>query len=87
MRAKRGERKDNWSLIKAADEFARSADDSNILDEMPESVASSKGINKIAKDPLARKWTSGKQALPDASRKGLTPRQRAGEAIPKAKPY
>jgi bifunctional non-homologous end joining protein LigD len=84
MRAKRKERKDNWLLIKAADEFARSADDPDILDEMPESVVSGKGIDNIAKDPLTRKWINGKEAT--ISSKVLTPRQRARESLSQNQP-
>ena len=78
MAPKPGERGDNWLLIKAHDEFAREADDPDILTEAPLSVLSGEPVEAIAKDKASRSWTSGKPAAaPVASTVGLSPRARA----------
>ena len=84
MAAKKGQRGDNWLLIKADDSFARDADAPNILEEAPLSVLGGKPIEAIAKDGSSRKWTSGKPAAPAviAAVGGLTPRQRARASLP-----
>jgi bifunctional non-homologous end joining protein LigD len=83
MKARGGQRGDNWLLIKAEDSYARSADAPDILAEAPLSVLSSKPIEAIAKDQSSRKWTSGKPAAPAvAPAAGLTPRQRARAPMP-----
>jgi bifunctional non-homologous end joining protein LigD len=74
MRPKRGERADNWLLIKAADDAARGKNEPDILAENQDSVLSGKPIEKIADDPSARKWTRGE---PAKSSDTFTPRQRA----------
>lgn len=82
IRGKRRQQRDNWLLIKAGDEFARSADGPGILDEAPQSVLSGKEIETIAKDPLSRQWTSSPDAKQPASTSSrLTPRQRAREPL------
>src|SRR3954451_23555085 len=48
MRGRPGEKKENWLLIKAHDEFERSAKDPDILEEMPQSVVSGRTIPEIA---------------------------------------
>ncbi|HEV7433666.1 MAG TPA: DNA polymerase ligase N-terminal domain-containing protein, partial [Pseudorhizobium sp.] len=40
--ADRGEKRENWLLIKGEDEFARAEGDADILEEMPQSVKSGK---------------------------------------------
>lgn len=60
MRPKRGQRGDNWLLIKSDDEHARDASDPDVLDSMPKSVLTGNGVDEIAKDPPARQWTSGR---------------------------
>ncbi|MEJ0094431.1 MAG: DNA ligase D [Methylocella sp.] len=83
MAQRKGERGDNWLLIKATDDFAREAKDPDILEEMPLSVLSGKPVEAIAKDSLSRTWTSGKSAAPPAaSAEELTPRQRARAPLP-----
>jgi len=82
MRGKPGDG-DNWLLIKGSGASARGADEPDILEEMPLSVASGKPVETIADDPEVRTWTSGKEA---ADHKpilgGVSPRQRARAPLP-----
>jgi bifunctional non-homologous end joining protein LigD len=48
MRARQGDRRDNWLLIKGKDEEARGARDSDILEEKSRSVVSGRSIEEIA---------------------------------------
>ena len=48
MGARRGEKRENWLLIKGGDEAARTADDPDILDEAPASVISGRTVEDIA---------------------------------------
>jgi bifunctional non-homologous end joining protein LigD len=48
MRARAGDRHDNWLLIKGKDEYARSGRDGDILEEEPLSVVSGRSIEEIA---------------------------------------
>src|SRR5215204_6588836 len=48
MRGRPGDKKENWLLIKAHDEFERSPKDPDILEEMPQSVVSGRTIPEIA---------------------------------------
>jgi bifunctional non-homologous end joining protein LigD len=49
MQRRRGEKRDNWLLIKAEDEAARGPRDPDILEEKPKSVVSGRTIETIAK--------------------------------------
>ena len=48
MQRRRGEKRDNWLLIKAEDEAARGPNDPDILEEKPKSVVSGRTMEKIA---------------------------------------
>jgi bifunctional non-homologous end joining protein LigD len=48
MRGRPNEKKENWLLIKAHDQWERSAKDSDILEEMPLSAVSGRSIEEIA---------------------------------------
>ena len=48
MGAKRGEKRENWLLIKGSDEAARSEADPDILEEAPASVISGRTVEDIA---------------------------------------
>jgi len=48
MRGRPNDKKENWLLIKAHDEFERSENDPDILEEMPLSVVSGRSIPEIA---------------------------------------
>ncbi len=60
MRPRRGEKADNWLLIKANDAEARTAKDPDILEEEPNSVMTGHSLEEIAGDAHSRRWTSGK---------------------------
>jgi len=70
MGAKRGEKRENWLLIKGGDEAARSGADPDILEEAPESVISGRTVEDIAagrpapKKPAAAKKRTGKSRDP-----------------------
>src|SRR5271168_4689492 len=56
MRAKPREKRENWLLIKGDDEYARSAEDPDILEERPESVKTGRSIDEVAGE--APGWSS-----------------------------
>ncbi len=56
MRAKPREKRENWLLIKGDDEYARSAQDPDILEERPESVKTGRLIDDVAGEPPG--WSS-----------------------------
>ena len=61
MRGRPNEKKENWLLIKAHDEWARSAKDPDILEEMPLSVVSGRSIEEIAEGKgKKRVWHSNR---------------------------
>ena len=75
MAARRGEKHENWLLIKARDEAARDPEDPDILEEAPLSVKTGRGVEDIAeKGPSAGgveatkriDWRAELSALPDA---------------------
>jgi bifunctional non-homologous end joining protein LigD len=69
MRARAGERHENWLLIKGKDEEARGPGDHDILAEKPRSVTTGRSIEEIAagKGGKARVWHSNRSdnAKPD----------------------
>jgi bifunctional non-homologous end joining protein LigD len=56
MRAKPREKRENWLLIKGDDEYARSTEDPDILEERPESVKTGRSIDDLAGE--APGWSS-----------------------------
>jgi len=60
MHRRRGEKRDNWLLIKADDEAARGPRDKDILEQKPRSVASGRSIDEIAKGAAEKR--AGKRA-------------------------
>lgn len=59
MHRRPGEKRDNWLLIKQHDEAERSANDEDILEEEPLSVATGRTMDEIAKGPK-REWRSNR---------------------------
>ena len=55
MGARRGEKRENWLLIKGSDEAARSEADPDILEEAPASVISGRTVEDIAAGKPAKK--------------------------------
>ena len=64
MRRRRGEKRNNWLLIKAKDDEARAAGDPAIVDEQPQSVLSDKRVEEIGED--APVWQSSRGAAESA---------------------
>ncbi|HEX2148500.1 MAG TPA: DNA ligase D [Pseudorhizobium sp.] len=62
--ADRGEKRENWLLIKGEDEFARGEGDIDILEEMPQSVKSGRVIEELQgkKPPKTKKKAPAKAA-------------------------
>lgn len=61
LRPRRGEKRDNWLLIKVDDDFAR--DDEDILETAPDSVKSGRSVAEIGEDGAAEVWsTKGRKA-------------------------
>lgn len=69
MAKKPREKHDNWLLIKSDDEFARSPQDDDILDEMPQSVKTGRTIDDVANGQPARR--SEKIAAPTAKSRSV----------------
>ena len=47
MHGKPGEKRENWLLIKGDDEFARPADEADILEERPKSINTGRTIDEL----------------------------------------
>jgi bifunctional non-homologous end joining protein LigD len=56
MHGKLGEKRENWLLIKGDDDFARSPDEADILDERPESINSGRTVDQLEGE--APGWSS-----------------------------
>ncbi len=82
MRKRPGERQEGWLLMKADDEFARSAGDPDILEEKPRSVVSRRTLEAIAK-AKDKVWQSNREPSEKKAAKAA-PRKAAARA-PKAK--
>ena len=67
MHRKRGEKRDNWLLIKAHDAAAREAGDKDILEQKSRSVVSGRSLDEIAKG--AAKKSSKKTATKTSGRR------------------
>jgi bifunctional non-homologous end joining protein LigD len=61
MHGKPGEKRENWLLIKGDDEFARSADEPDILEERPESISTGRTIDQLEGE--APGWSSKTGAI------------------------
>ena len=88
MAGRRGEKADNWLLIKAEDEAARPEDAPDILEESPDSVTSGRTMDAIAKGeagvdedpPAAPESAKAKPAKAPAARR------RRAEPVPRPGP-
>ena len=60
MRRRRGEKRDNWLLIKSEDDAARARSDPDILEEKPKSVVSKRTMEQIAKAEGGAVWQSNR---------------------------
>ncbi len=79
MKRREGEKKDGWLLIKSRDAAARGADDEEITDERPLSVATGRDLDEIANDE-DRVWDSASGERADHRPEGPAP-----EAVPGVK--
>jgi bifunctional non-homologous end joining protein LigD len=77
MHRRRGEKRDNWLLIKQHDEAERSAKDRDILEAEPLSVTTGRSMDEIAKGPK-REWHSNRTRSAKAKK---PPRTRARAAV------
>jgi bifunctional non-homologous end joining protein LigD len=68
MNRKRGEKRNNWLLIKAHDATARGPRDKDILEQKPRSVVSGRSMDEIAKGAARKKKTSARRARAAATR-------------------
>jgi bifunctional non-homologous end joining protein LigD len=75
MHKRPGERQEPWLLIKGEDEFARGKSDPDILEEMPDSVASRRSMEQIA-EGRSRVWHSNKPASEQSARR-VAPKQKS----------
>ncbi|AZO79842.1 MULTISPECIES: DNA ligase D [unclassified Bosea (in: a-proteobacteria)] len=56
LKPRRGEKRDNWLLIKVDDDFAR--DDEDILETAPDSVKSGRSVEEVGEDPGGDVWST-----------------------------
>ncbi|HEV7336481.1 MAG TPA: DNA ligase D [Bosea sp. (in: a-proteobacteria)] len=56
LKPRRGEKRDNWLLIKVDDDFAR--DDEDILESAPDSVKSGRSVAEVGEDPAGDVWST-----------------------------
>ena len=64
MRSRPGERNEQWLLIKSDDAWARAAEEADLLEEAPLSVATGRSMDEIAQGKLVgpNVWTSNRPA-------------------------
>jgi len=77
MHRRRGEKRDNWLLIKQHDDAERAAKDQDILDAEPLSVATGRSMDEIAKGPK-KVWHSNR---PQSAKAKKPARTRARAAV------
>src|SRR6202046_3218252 len=85
MHGKPGEKRENWLLIKGDDEFARSPDEADILEERPESINSGRTIDELEGEAPGWSSKTGKIEKPDgagAAAKPSTPTIEGGSEAP-----
>jgi len=83
MHRRPGEKRNNWLLIKAHDDYERTPKDPDILEEMPDSVISGRSIDEIAAGKgKKRVWHSNKSVADNvkagATSGGVRPVKRGG---------
>ncbi|SHF56064.1 bifunctional non-homologous end joining protein LigD [Kaistia soli DSM 19436] len=67
MHGKPGEKRENWLLIKGDDEFARTDDAPDILEEAPDSAKTGRSISEVAGEPPGWSSKTGKIEEPDSA--------------------
>jgi bifunctional non-homologous end joining protein LigD len=84
MHGRPGEKKENWLLIKAHDEFERSEKDPDILEEMPLSVVSGRSIPEIAEGKGKKRVWHSNRPVKDNIKDKLKTRAGNGKIAPPA---
>ncbi|BAT57614.1 putative ATP-dependent DNA ligase YkoU [Variibacter gotjawalensis] len=84
MARRRGEKRDNWLLIKVEDDAARTASDPDILEESPESVKTGRVVEDL--DGEAPGWSSktGKIDRKEPAKKAKTSKKKSAKATAEA---
>jgi bifunctional non-homologous end joining protein LigD len=81
MHGKPGEKRENWLLIKGDDEFARSADEADIIEERPESINTGRSIDQLEGEAPGWSSKTGKIETPgDGAEAKPKSRARVSEA-------
>ncbi|MFC3073252.1 DNA ligase D [Shinella pollutisoli] len=80
MQGKPREKRENWLLIKGDDDFARAADEPDILEERPESVKTGRDLADIAGE--APGWSSKTGRIRKTAKKNPPPPEPEDEALP-----
>jgi bifunctional non-homologous end joining protein LigD len=83
MHGKPSEKRENWLLIKGDDEFARSADEADVLEDAPQSVKTGRTIDELEGEPPGWSSKTGPIEKPDGAAGG-TPEPSPGERTRKA---
>jgi bifunctional non-homologous end joining protein LigD len=71
LKPRRGEKRDNWLLIKVDDDFAR--DDEDILETAPDSVKSGRSVEEIGEDRDADVWSTDEKPAKGRKPKAAEP--------------
>jgi bifunctional non-homologous end joining protein LigD len=90
MHRRRGERRDNWLLIKAHDEAAREPGAKDILEQKSSSVVSGRSMEKIAKGApkkTTKLKTSSKKQSPSAKTSGKRAQATAAAILRRTKKF
>ena len=85
MQRRRGEKRDNWLLIKAEDEAARGPKDPDILEEKPKSVVSGRTLETIAAAEGDAVWQSNKSVAENVKQIKKATKKTAKKAASKKK--
>ena len=67
LKPRRGEKRDNWLLIKVDDDFAR--DDEDILETAPDSVKSGRSVEEVGEDLAGDIWSTDEKPAKGRQRK------------------
>lgn len=78
LKLRRGEKRDNWLLIKVDDDYAR--DDEDILETAPDSVKSGRSIKEVGEYPGGEVWSTDEK--PAKGRKPSAAKTKAARSKP-----
>jgi bifunctional non-homologous end joining protein LigD len=86
IRSRPGDMKPNWLLIKAHDDAQRSESDPDILEEMPNSVASGRSMPEIAEGKGAKRVWQSNRSVEENVKGGATKTVRTRSAAAASRP-